>query len=253
MRFLGRTPTASGLPRHNFQGEIMSDVRTFEQGFRVKHRFKANSVKMYNRPGVLRFETTINNPAEFKAFRTNENDPDGRKKWLRMRKGVADLHRRAEVSQLANNRFATAQAAQLDEETPLKALADSLCRRVTRPGRSRPDGTRTKPRTFRALNPLSSDDLLLLQTIAGPKFLVSGLRNKDIRAVLYTHDSKDRKEKRKRSAAVSRKLTLLRAHGILEKIPKTHKYRVTNNGRQALAAILAAANANTNDLTTLAA
>ena len=253
MRFLGRTPTASGLPRHNFRGEIMSDVRNFEQGLRVKHRFKANSVKMYNRPGVLRFETTINNPQEFKVFRTKEADPDGPQAWLRMRSGVADTHRRAEVSQAANNRFATAQAAQLDEETSLKELTDDLCRRATRPGHRRPDGTRTKARTFRALNPFSPDDLLLLETVALPEFLISGLRNQDVRAVLYQGEPKNDKDKRRRSAAVSRKLTMLRAHGILEKIPKSHKYRVTAKGRLALTALLAAANANTNHLTNLAA
>lgn len=253
MRFLGRIPTASGLPRHNFKGEIISDVQNFEQGFRVKHRFKTNSVKMYNRPGVLRFETTINDPTEFKVFRTKENDPDGPEDWLKMRKGVADLHRRAEVSQAANDRFATAQAAQIDEEMPLKELADSLCRPTTRPGHRRRDGTRTKTRKFRALNPFSRDDLLLLETVADPKFLISGLRNQDIRDVLWQRDAKTQKEKRKRSSAVSRKLLLLRAHGILEKISKSHKYRVTAKGRQALTSLLTAANANTNQLTSLAA
>jgi len=43
---------------------------------------------------------------------------------------------------------------------------------------------------------------------------------------------------RRRSAAVSRKLRLLRAHGLIQKVPKTHRYQVTETGRLAIAAIL---------------
>ncbi len=46
------------------------------------------------------------------------------------------------------------------------------------------------------------------------------------------------KEKRRRSAAVSRKLRLLRAHGFIQKDPKTHRYQVTSHGRLAIPAIL---------------
>jgi len=37
---------------------------------------------------------------------------------------------------------------------------------------------------------------------------------------------------------VSRKLRLLRAHGLIQKVPKTHRYQVTETGRLAIAAIL---------------
>jgi predicted transcriptional regulator len=46
------------------------------------------------------------------------------------------------------------------------------------------------------------------------------------------------KEKRRRSAAVSRKLRILRAHGLIQKVPKTHRYHVTSHGRLAITAIL---------------
>src|SRR6185503_9987738 len=75
MRFLGRTARADGLPRSSFSGEIQSDARLFEEGLRIKHRINANSVKMYNRPCALRFETTLTNPDEFKVWRTPENAP----------------------------------------------------------------------------------------------------------------------------------------------------------------------------------
>jgi hypothetical protein len=60
------------------------------------------------------------------------------------------------------------------------------------------------------------------------------------------------KEQRRQASAVSRKLTLLRAHGILEKVSKSHRYRLTEKGKQGLTALLAAANAATSKLTSLA-
>jgi hypothetical protein len=253
MRFLGRTVRKDDLPRASFGGEIFSDVRTFEQGLRIKHRVNANSVKMYNRPGVLRIETTINNPKEFKVYRTTETNPDGKQAWLPLRKGVADMHRRAQVSQASNARFATALAAGLSEDAPLKDLAAALCSRVTRPGREQPDGSRARSRTFRALNPLSPEDMRLLTFVARPEYGISGLRNQDLRGELYQGEPADDAERRRRSAQVSRRLSLLRAHGIVEKVSKSHRYRVTETGRYALTALLAAANATTTDLTTLAA
>lgn len=254
MRFLGRTVRADGLPRASFGGDIRSDARTFEQGLRLKHRVNSNSVKMYNRPGVLRFETTINNPSEFKVWRTPEQTPEAAPSWLRLRRGVADLHRRAQVSQASNDRFATAQAAVLDDASlPLRDLAQALCQRVLRPGREQPDGTRTRSRSFRGLNPLSAQDLKLLTVVSQPEFVIAGLRNQDVRVALNGPDPSAPDQRRRRASAVSRQLAMLRAHGLLEKIPKSHRYRVTTTGRQGLTALLAAANATTAQLTQLAA
>jgi hypothetical protein len=97
MRFLGRkAPPGGGLPRR-LEAEVVSDVKRRAEGVRIKHRVGENSVKMYDKQGsVLRVETTINNVDDFKAFRAPENKPDAAPSWQRMRKGVADLHRRAE-------------------------------------------------------------------------------------------------------------------------------------------------------------
>jgi hypothetical protein len=39
---------------------------------------------------------------------------------------------------------------------------------------------------------------------------------------------------------VTRQLRLLRAHGLIQKVPKTHRYQVTAQGRQIITAILSA-------------
>ena len=49
------------------------------------------------------------------------------------------------------------------------------------------------------------------------------------------------KERRRRSAAVSRKLRLLRAHGLIHKVYRTHRYNVAAAGRAILVAVLTTA------------
>ncbi len=106
MRFLGRkAPPGGGLPRR-LEAEVVSDVKRRAEGVRIKHRVGENTVKMYDKQAsVLRVETTINDVDDFKTFRAPENKPDAAPSWQRMRKGVADLPRRAEVSQAANDRY----------------------------------------------------------------------------------------------------------------------------------------------------
>ena len=55
------------------------------------------------------------------------------------------------------------------------------------------------------------------------------------------------------SAAVTRQLRLLRAHGLIQKVPKTHRYLVTEPGRRAITALLAARNASIERLADCAA
>jgi hypothetical protein len=219
-----------------FSGEVLTDLKDRPEGLRLKHTVNGNSVKMYDKQGsVLRFETTINQVREFKVFRGTQADPD-KKEWRPLRKGVADLHRRAQVSQASNDRYAKAMAA-VEQATPLKDLAQPLCVAV-----------RKKGRRARALNPLSSGDASLFQAVARGEFAINGLRNRDIRALLYGGEAADEAEARRRSASVGRKLALLRAHGLIRRVSKTHRYQVTDQGRLAITALLAAAEANATTL-----
>jgi hypothetical protein len=241
MRFLGRAVPLSGRVRQGFDGEVSSNVCRREEGVRIKHWVNGNSIKMYDCDRVLRIETTINQAGEFKAYRASETDPQGQKHWRVMRRGVADLHRRAEVSQAANERYAIAIAA-VGETTPLKEVAEPLCRRVPGPGQSR-------ARKERALNPLSAQDAALLEAVNDPKHTVSGLRNRDLVAMLYPQPARTEQEQRRRSARVTRLIRLLRAHSILQKVPKTHRYQVSEEARKTVTALLAARNANAEFLT----
>ena len=223
LRFLGRRLNGN---LGNFQGEVLSDHRRREEGVRVKHRVKKNSVKMYDKGSVLRVETTINDPQDFKAYRTSERDPGGEKKWLRMRKGIADLNRRSEVSQACNERYLDALAT-LNTDSPLIELVRPVCRR--RPYQGRP---------VRGLRPWSEPDSTLLHAVNDGAFCLNGFRNRDLVQKLYPKGFSDAAERRKVSAQVTRLLRLLRAHGIIKRVSTTYRYQVTHTGRQILTAIL---------------
>src|SRR5262249_36523364 len=207
-----------------------------------KHRVNSNSVKMYDKQGsVLRVETTINDPRDMKAYRAKEGDEAGAKGWSRLRKGVADRHRRTEISRAANERYLQALAA-VEDATPLKELTDRVCQAVTWQGRR-----------ARALNPLSPRERDWLRAVGRGEFVLNGFRNRDLRALLFTAEGGSAEAARRQSGQVTRLVRLLRAHGLIRRVPKTHRYQVSDQGRLTIAALLTACEANTAKLAELAA
>jgi len=241
MRFLGMKTPANGHVDGRFRGEVVSDVKHRPEGVRIKHRINGNSVKLYDKHGrVLRFETTINKPADFKVFRAKEGEPDGEQTWRPMRQGIADLHRRATISQASNTRYAEALAA-VDVSMPLGKQIAGLCQ-----------PTELNGRRVRALRPWAEADLALLKAVNRGEFVLNGVRNRDLRQLLFG-DAPDDDTRRKQSAKISRLLRLLRAHGLIKKVPHTHRYQLTLPGRQAITAILHAHAASTARLAEMAA
>jgi hypothetical protein len=238
LRFLGYRLRADGQPRQDLAGEVTTRVKELVEGTCVKHQAVNNQVKMYDKFGqVLRIETLLRNVRDFKVYRAKEGDPAGPKSYLRMRQGVADLHGRATVSQKVNERYASALAT-VAEPTPLGELTQELGRRVRWQGRS-----------VRALNPLAAGDAALLEAVSRGEFAVSGFRNRDVRGLLFRGTAAATAAEGKRQAAkVTRLLRLLRGHGVIAKIAKTHRYQLTEKGRTRVAALLAARQANTEQL-----
>jgi hypothetical protein len=171
----------------------------------------------------------------FRTFRNSET-ADEPPRYMRMRKGVADMHRRAEVSEKINDRYIETLAT-VKEKTTLGQVVKDLCRSV-----------RWKGRSARALNPLGEEDLQLLAAVNRGVFMIQGFRNQDIRAILYPKPSADPAEEKRRSLRVTRLFRLLRAHNLVAKVPKTHRYRVSDQGRASITALLAAREANTQQL-----
>jgi hypothetical protein len=241
MRFLGRRVPSSGEVHARFQGEVVTDLRTRPEGVRIKHRANGNSIKLYDKQGsVLRVETTINDPSDFQVYRPKEGGRKEDLQWRKMRRGVADIHRRSQVSHASNERYLEA-LAEVDEETPLGLLMDRLCHPVT-----------WKGKRHRGLNPWGSD-LPMLEAIVRGEYALNGFRNRDLREHLYGAPSGDAQEKRQRSGRTTRHLRLLRAHGLIKKVSHTHRYVLTTRGHSILVALSAARNASPRKLTELAA
>jgi hypothetical protein len=243
MRFLGRKiPPTGNLPR-NFAGEVVSRLQKRPEGIRIKHRLGSNHIKLYDQEGSnLRVETTSNQTGDFRVLRRQAGDSQGDLAWRPLRQGVADLHRRAQVSEAANRRYLQALSGAQDTAS-LGALTEKLCRPTT-----------WKGQRLRALNPYGPEDLALLKAVARGEFNLNGFRNRDLVKLLYASDQElTATEKRRQSSAITRKLRLLRAHGLIKKVPKTHRYYLSASGSKAITAIIAALHANSDSLIKLAA
>lgn len=176
----------------------------------------------------------------FRVYRRRAGDHTGKNAWRLLRRGVADFPRRAAVSERAVNRYLGA-LAWVDDETTVQDL-------LARLGQPR----EWKGRRVRALDPLGRDRALLAATSRG-EFALNGLRNRDLQAIFFGAPTDDVREKRRRSAWVSRKLRLLRAHGLIRKVTGTYRYHLTDNGHRAVSAIFAALHATVRDLLSKAA
>ena len=97
----------------------------------------------------------------------------------------------------------------------------------------------------RALNPLGADDARLLEAVNRGEFAINGFRNRDLRGLLFAKQPATAAEQRCQSAAITRKLRLLRAHGLIHKVPKTHRYQLSPQGRDVINALLTARQAST--------
>jgi hypothetical protein len=77
-------------------------------------------------------------------------------------------------------------------------------------------------------------------------------RNRDIRALLFDDSPTDQLTQRRQAGVVTRKLRLLRAHGLIHKVSHTHRWTLNAKGRKAITALLAAGQADTAKLLTAA-
>jgi len=217
MTFLGRKM------HHAFSGEIVSDKNRRPQGLRIKHRMKGNSLKMYDKYSVLRIETTINNPHEFKILKKVTCHGEEVMKWVPMGKSVVNLYRYAQVSQSANTRYWDAlHAAKLTGEC-LEEI-EKLSTPVTK-----------KKRKYTGFNLLSQEVTMVFAAVLDGKNLIKGFSNADIRGVIYPGHVQDN---HRRVGKTTRLLAKMRAHGLIAKIPHTFRYKPTVNGIRIMSAIL---------------
>lgn len=241
LRFLGHTVPAHGHVHRLYQGEVETELKHRPRGLRLKHYAHGNWIKIYDKHGqVLRVETTLTHPEDFRVYRAPEDRPQGRKRWMPLRKSVADAPRRAQVCAAANDRYLAALAT-APADRSAAAVTQPLCRPVVKKGHR-----------YRALNPWAAHDAALLETIARGEWTLNGFRNRDVRAALYKPTA-DAPTHRRQAGRVTRALALLRAHGLIRKVTGTHRYLVTRRGREMLTVILSARQASAAQLLKIAA
>jgi len=232
MRFLGKNLTGA------FKGELTTDFKRRREGVRVKHFVGLNSQKMYDRahevppvrgtmPAALRLENTMNDPSVFRVRRKAQGDPDSQIKSRPLRKGIADLRRRARISHRANRRYADALAVVKCEKRVHEIISP-----ITKPAI-------IANHRVRAMHPWAEPDLPLLKAVANGDFLVNGFRNRDVHAALFSTPPGSDDDRKKRTARVAYLFRILRGHGLIEKVEGSHRYHVTDKGREVIAAVLA--------------
>jgi len=221
MTFLGRK-----LYGH-FQGDVRNEFTRRWPGARVKHRMKGNWIKMYDKHGcVLRVETVINHPHEFRVRRQGIRRGREVVDWFPMAKRVTNLWRYAEVALAANRRYIEALSV-VDDPTASYRLLDQICEPVTRNGRR-----------YRALNPLAPRDLQLFLSVLRGEHFLHGFQSRDFAQGLACPKPSSPGQRRSLAARLNRLLRLLRAHGLIAKIPHTRHYRPTLRGVTFMTAII---------------
>ena len=193
----------------------------------------------FSSPDGLRAEVTISKPQDFRVYRRTD-DPHSALGWRPLRQSTADMHHRAQVSGAAGNRYCCALAT-VDDTSTLEELTSLIeCRRCW------------KGPSVRAIHPFPTTTPYSKPYIAASS-KSTAFAIVDRQFLLYSTPPKTKTEQRRRSAAISRKLRLLRAHGRIRKRPRSHRYDVTRRGRFILNAILLAHRISVRQITTIAA
>jgi hypothetical protein len=222
LTFLGRKL------HHRFDGEVLTDCKKDRlPGARIKHRVKNNWLKMYDKFGqILRIETVINQPREFKVRRRCVRGGRKQLAWCPMNKGVANFYHYQHVAHAANQRYLNALAVVVLPSATAKQ-ADRLCEPVRYRGRRR-----------RGLNVLRDREQRLFRAVLNGQHRLLGLCNSAIAEALYGPAPTCPLERRRRTARVTRQLQLLRAHGLIRKVPRSQRYQVTATGEAIMGAAL---------------
>ncbi len=203
-----------------FDGEVLTDCKKDRcPGARIKHRVKNNWLKMYDKFGqILRIETVINQPREFKVRRRRLRHGCQRFLWCPMNKGVANFYRYHAVARAANDRYLNALAV-VDFPCATAKQVD----RVSRPAKFH-------ERRRRGLNLLHPEEQRLFRAVLRGDWRLHGFRNRDLAHELFGPGTLPPETKRQRTVKVCRYLQLLRAHGLIAKFPHSNRYRVTAQG-----------------------
>lgn len=220
MTFLGRKLY------NNFKGEVVSDMKRRPQGIRVKHRMKTNVIKMYDKLSVLRIETVINAPYEFKVYREVTRKGETKMAWAPMGKCVSNIYRYAKVSEASNIRYWNALSS-VKESSSMRKELEAICNPVEKKGKR-----------FSGFNAISEECCRIFLAVLDGGNFINGFTNKKLRAKLYSEAESNPIEKKRAVGRTTRLLAKLRAHALIAKIPHSFRYKITKKGVRVMTILL---------------
>jgi len=212
MRFMGRKLHGS------FNSVIATDAKYRPTVTRIKHTMRGNWIKMYNKQGiVLRVETVINRPREFRISRLGRGNRAI--DWAPMPKRVGSMKRYQEICLRANRAYLSA-LTEVDHP-------DRLC-----------EPQKLSRQRVRGLNPLRKSDRDLFEAVVRGEHFIQGFRASDLAMRLEIIRADDPSERKRQSAKLNRKLRLLRGHGLIVRIPHSRRYKITDKGMKLMNAAI---------------
>ena len=178
---------------------------------------------MYDKCSVLRIETTINDPREFKVYATvHRRNGTESEEWKPMGKSISNLYRYAEVSKSCSRRFLDAMI----NIVPVKSTLDEIEKVCS--------GKKIDGKKVTGFNVWSPDIVRMMETVCDGRYIINGFRNKDIRRNIFP----EVKDPNRLSSKTSRMLKKLRQHGLIKKVPRSRRYHVTSKGRRIMGTLI---------------
>jgi hypothetical protein len=181
---------------------------------------------MYRKAGtILRVETTVNNPRQFLVPRPARRGRRRHWTWRPMKKSVTVLPSLQQAAARANRRYLEALSP-VHDPAPAWREVHSLTRSMVVAGRS-----------YAGFNPAKPEDVALFQAVLDGELVPHGFYNADIRRRLFG-TAPDPLKRRQQAQRVSRLLKRLHVRGLIARVPRTHRWRVTTKGYTMLGVIV---------------
>ncbi|MFQ5688498.1 MAG: hypothetical protein ACE5GV_17770 [Candidatus Scalindua sp.] len=205
-------------------GRIDTSMKKTYLGYRIKHRNRAISIKVYNKSGnVLRIEITINDLSQFRVHReVIGRDGQSVIKLAPLKKSIYSLEHVLRISKAAIKRYLDFLSKMQDNSCNVKELRH-LTERKTKDGNN-----------YKGFNPLNREDSTLFEILLNGSFITTGFKNKDLKLKL----SECLSDKNWSTSKVSRLLKRLRVFGLLRRVNNSLRYLLTSKGRLLLTVAL---------------
>lgn len=208
--FLGKRVTV------NFEGEIGSRYNERSLGTRIKHQMGELSVKIYDKFGkVLRIEVTAVDVSKLNAFRdVFKRNGEIVSKSAPVKKNIYSLFVLIPVFKNIINRYLEFISSFDDPSDGIKKLEDITANK------------QINNKTVKGFNFFDKIDEKILLAIADGKFIINGLRAKNLRSEFPELQS----------WKISNILKRLKSLGLIKKIAKSYKYYLTALGKSVITA-----------------